>query len=218
MPITLHHCPQSRSMRILWLLHELGVEFELIEHGFGKNLRSAEFLALSPAGRIPALELDGKALFESGAITQVLCARFPEAGLGRVADDADWADWLIWLHFSETLSQHCAALTQQHIALYDDSMRSPTVMKLEAARLGKCYEVLENALSGRDYLLDSGFSAADISLGQAVYMGRHFTHTAPYPALSRWYARITARPGFEKSLPAPGSGLLYQQEFYEVKP
>lgn len=218
--ITLHHCHQTRSMRVLWLLNELGVEFELRIHPFDKSLRSAEFLSVSPAGRVPALELDGELLFESGAILQVLCARFPEAGLGRATDDPDWPEWLVWLHFAETLSQHTAALTQQHVVLYEDHMRSPIVMKLEAARVGKCFDAIEARLStpleNRDHLLTSGFSAADIAVGQAVYMARHFARLDPWPELSAWYARITSRPAFAASLPPNGTERLLEREFYEV--
>lgn len=218
--ITLHHCHQTRSMRVLWLLNEMGVEFELRIHPFDKSLRSAEYLSVSPAGRVPALEIDGEVLFESGAILQVLCARFPDAGLGRTPDDPDWPEWLVWLHFAETLSQHTAALTQQHVALYEDHMRSPIVMKLEAARIGKCFDAIEARLStpveNRDYLLTSGFSAADIAVGQAVYMARHFVRTEPWPELSAWYVRITDRPGFAAALPGEGSERLYRREFYEV--
>jgi glutathione S-transferase len=128
--------------------------------------------------------------------------------------DPERRDWLVWVHFSETISQHAAALTQQHVALYEDTMRSPIVMKLEAARLGKCYAALEGQLAGRDYLLDGGFSAADISCGQAVYMARHFARTGGFPAVSAWYERITTRKSFKASLPVGGG--LYAQDFYEV--
>ena len=218
--IRLHHCPQTRSMRALWLLNELGVPFEIVAHPFDKSLRMPEYLALNPAGRVPALEIDDEVIWESGAILQVLCARFPEAGLGRVPDDADWADWLIWLHFAETISQHTAALTQQHVALYDDAMRSPILMKLEAARLRKCYAAIEGQLAApmdkRDCLLASGFSAADIAVGQAVYMARHFATLDGFPETAAWYRRLAARPAFQASLPPPGSELLYQREFYEA--
>ncbi len=60
MKITLHHCPQTRSMRTLWLLNELEVPFQLRSYPFDRTLRSAEFLSLSPAGRVPALEIDGE--------------------------------------------------------------------------------------------------------------------------------------------------------------
>ena len=216
----LHHCHQTRSMRVLWLLNELGVEFELRVHPFDRSLRSPEFLTRSPAGRVPALDLDGEILFESAAILQVLCARFPESGLGREPDDPDWPEWLVWLNFAETLSQHVAALTQQHIVLYDDAMRSPIVMKLEAARAAKCFDAIEARLStpieNRDNLLTSGFSAADIAVGQAVYMARHFVRIEPWPELTRWYGRITARPAFQAALPPEGAELLYEREFYEA--
>jgi glutathione S-transferase len=118
------------------------------------------------------------------------------------------------VHFSETVSQHSAALTQQHVMLYEDSMRSPIIMKLEAARLKKCYAALEARLEGRAYLLDGGFSAADVSVGQAVYMSRHFARLTEFPALSAWYDRISARPAFQAALPVEGERLLYAEPFY----
>ena len=96
-------------------------------------------------------------------------------------------------------------------------MRSPIVMKLEAARLRKCYDAIEARLStpleNRDYLLTSGFSAADVSVGQAVYMARHFAALDQYPETTKWYARITERPAFKASLPESGGG-LYDKDFY----
>ena len=212
--IRLHHVHQSRSMRTLWLLNELGVTFDLKVWPFDKTLRSDEFLALNPAGRVPALEIDGRVLWETGAITEYLCERFPEAGLGRAVGNTERADWLIWVHFAETLSQHGAALTQQHVALYDDSMRSPIVMRLEAKRLEKCYAAIEERLTGRDYLLDSGFSAADVSVGQAVYMCRHFARIEEFANVSTWYERITGRAAFKASAPGPGDQTLYDRDFY----
>lgn len=209
--IRLHHAPQTRSMRNLWLLHELGVPFEVQVWPFDKSLRSDAFLALNPSGRVPALELDGRCVFETAAITQVLCEKF-DALMGD-----DRVDWLVWLNFAETISQHAAALTQQHVALYDPAMRSPIITQLEPRRLGKCYDALEGRLRGRDYLAGS-FSAADISCGQAVYMALHFAAIGERPALEDWYARITAREGFKASLPQKGETLLYGQDFYEALP
>lgn len=214
--ITLHHCHETRSMRTLWLLNELGLDFRLVVHPFDKSLRAPEHLARSPAGRVPALEIDGEVLWESGAIAEYLCERFPEAGLGRPPGDPERAQWLIWVHFAETVSQHAAALTQQHVALRDDAMRSPIVMQLEAKRLEKCYAALEGRLEGRAYLLDSGFSAADIGCGQAVWLGRRFAHVEPFPNLAAWQERITARPAFTASLPPEGAPRLYARDFYEA--
>ncbi|MFT6674630.1 MAG: glutathione S-transferase [Sulfitobacter sp.] len=207
-------------MRTLWLLNELDVDFQVMLHSFDKSLREPEYLTLSPAGRVPALEIDGERMFETGAITQYLVERFSADRLGRPENDPDRMAWLVWVHFAETISQHAAALTQQHIALREDHMRSPIVMKLEAARIAKCYDALEARLStpveNRDYLLTSGFSAADISVGQAVYMSRYFVTLENHPAVADWYARITAREGFKKSLPDGGG--IYEQDFYPPWP
>ena len=219
--IVLHHVPQSRSMRVLWLLHELEVNFQVAIHPFDKSLRQPEFLSLSPAGRVPALEIEGERMFESGAIMEYLCERFSPERKGRATGTPDRMAWLTWLHFAETVSSHAAALTQQHILLYDDKMRSPHVMKLEAARLAKCYEAIEARLStpieNRDYLLTSGFSAVDVAVGQAVYIGKHFAKIDAFPELSAWYERISERASFQASLPQ-GEQRIYEQEYYAPWP
>lgn len=216
--IRLHHCHQTRSMRSLWLLYELGLEFELVVHPFDKSLRSAEYLVINPTGRVPALEINGETICESGAIAEALCEYAPHAALGRAVGDPERNAWLNWVHFAETISQHAAALTQQHIALYADHMRSPVIMNLEAKRLAKTYQTVEAALQGRDYLLASGFSAADIGVGQAIYMGRHFTTLDQTPAVQSWYDRITAREAFAKALPPDGVVGLYARPFYAPWP
>lgn len=208
--IRLHHCPQTRSMRSLWLLHELGVEFDVVTYPFDKTLREEPYRSLNPTGRVPTLEIDDVVLTESGAIAEYLCERVPQAGLGRYPSHAERPMWLNWIHFAETISQHTAALTQQHIALYDDSMRSPIIMQLEAKRLAKTLATLEQRLEG-DYLL-SGFSAADIGVGQAVYMARHFVALDPFPRVADWFVRLEARDAYQRALPeAPG---LYARDFY----
>lgn len=208
--IRLHHAHQTRSMRSLWLLHELGLDFDLVIRPLDKTLRQEPYRSLNPTGRVPTLEIDGHVLTESGAIAEYLCERFPQAGLGRDPGHVERAAWLNWIHFAETISQHSAALTQQHIVIYADHMRSAVVMQLEAKRLAKTLATVEEALQG-DYLL-SDFSAADIGVGQAVYMAQHFVRLDPFPKLRIWFDRITARDAFAKSVPeAPA---LYAKPFY----
>lgn len=208
--IRLHHCPGTRSMRSLWLLYELGVEFDLVTYPFDKTLRQEPYRSLNPTGRVPTLEIDGTVITESGAITEYLCERFPDAGLGRGPGHAERVAWLTWVHFAETISQHTAALTQQHIALYEDHMRSPIITQLEAKRLAKTLATVEAGLSGDTLLAD--FSAADIGVGQAVYMAQHFVRLDGFPRLAAWFARMEARPAYQKARPdGPG---LYAQDFY----
>jgi glutathione S-transferase len=214
--ITLYHVPQSRSMRVLWLLNELDVEFRLVEMPFDGSLGTEEFLTRSPAGRVPALEIEGERMFESGAMVEYLCERFPERGMGRLPGAMDRMAWLVWVHFAETVSQHAAALTLQHVVLGEDG--NDAVKRIERARLTQCYAAIEARLStpveNRDYLLTGGYSAADICVGQAVYMARHFVPTGEFPELSAWFERITERQSYHDALPGETSSRMYAQDFY----
>jgi glutathione S-transferase len=215
--IRLHHCHQARSARVLWMLEEIGCDYELVVHAFDASLRDPGYLAKNPVGRVPALEIDGETWFESLAILELLSERFPQAGLGRAAGSPERAEFLIWLHFSETMAVQVQALTLQHIRLFEDWMRSPVLMKLEARRLAVCFRALEAHLSdGREWVLRGGFSAADIALGYAVDIGRRFARIDGFPALTNWLGRATARPGFAATVPPEGAELIYARDFYEV--
>ena len=214
--IRLHHCKGTRSDRTLWLLYEIGVAFDLVVHPFDKSLRAPDYAALNPAGRVPALEIDGAVMTETGAIAEYLCETFPECGLGRFAGDGDRRDWLVWIHFAETVSQHCAALTQQHVAIYPASERSALIMSLESRRLTRVLSVIEGRLTQSGaYLLASGFSAADIGVGQAVDMARRFVDLSQFPQVAAWHARLFARPAAQRLAKVAGAG-LYDREFYAV--
>jgi len=215
--IKLHHVPQARSFRTLWLLNGMGLEFEVAYHSFfDKSLRHPGYLALSPAGRVPALEIDGRVLFESGAITEYLVETRAEAGLGRLPGHFERPDWLEWLHYAETIGQHIAILTQQHIVLREDWMKSPVVMKLEAKRLEKALEVVERVVAQRDYLLPSGFSAVDTNIGYGVRMARYFVPADLMPSVAAYYERLAARPAFRKAVEMDGEPQIYLNDFYPV--
>lgn len=212
--IRLHHVAQARSFRILWLMEEMGLDFEVVRRSFfDKSLRSPEYLAISPAGRVPALEIDGQVIYESGAITEYLCAT-RKRQFGRAQGEADWVDWLEWLHFAETIGQHLAALTQQHIALREDWMRSATVMRLEAKRLEKALEVVETGLGAHDWLLPSGFSAVDCAVGYGAMIARHFVSFERLPRVAGWLARSEAREAFGRAAARDGEAEIYRRAFY----
>jgi glutathione S-transferase len=212
----LHHGWESRSTRSLALLYEMGLEFELVIHSFRKPLYNDEYRQLSPAGRVPALEDGDVTIFETGAITEYLVETYPESGFGRPVGDPEHWQWVQWLHFAETIGQHLATLTQHHVVLREDWMKSPTVMKYEAMRLRRTLGVLEEALQGQDYLLASGFSAVDTNIGYSVYGAARFVRFDELPNVAAYLARLMARPAFQKALPTKGAERLYNKDFYEV--
>jgi glutathione S-transferase len=143
-------------MRSLWLLNELQIPFELIDMPFDLSvMRSPDYLAVHPLGRVPCLVEGDFRLFESGAIAEYLCERHPEGGLGRLGQDSERYEWLQWIHYSETMAVHAASLVQQRFFIATPD-RSAVIAKLEGRRLEKAVQVLEPRLIDRDYLLRSG--------------------------------------------------------------
>jgi len=196
----LYHCAGARSMRVVWLLAELGLPCERITLPFSMaGLRTPEYLAISPLGRVPCL-VDGElTLFESLAILQYLCERYDDGRLHRAPGHPERMAWLQWLHYGETVAVHAASLVQQRVFIAPEQ-RSPVVVKLESRRLYRAVEVLDRHLEGRDYLLASGFSAVDVAVGYSVHLGRQLAALDDLPRAADWYARLAARPAFRAAL------------------
>lgn len=200
----LYHCAGARSMRVAWLLEELGLDFELVTLPFSMaGLRTPEYLALSPLGRVPCL-IDGPlTLIESGAICQYLCETYDDGRLHRPPGHPERAAWLQWLHYAETIAVHAANLVQQRIFIAP-AERSATVVKLESRRLRKAIEVIEQVLAAHDHLLPSGFSAVDIAVGYSIHLARELIALDDLPAVTAYHARLAARPAFQRSdAPSP---------------
>lgn len=215
--IRLHHVPSSRSFRVLWLLEELGLDCELISYSIRDgSLRDPAYLAKSPAGRVPALEIDGEVIFESSAILQILCERHPQVGLAPEPGAPERARYLELMGFAETMASLIENLNMQHLFLRDPSQASPVVLKLITARLATALAALEGMLGDHDYLLASGFSAADAMMGFNLFVAPYYVKLDPFPGLQAYRARLEARPGFVAARARDGEQTFYSQDFYPV--
>lgn len=101
--ITLHHLNKSRSKRIIWLLEEIGQPYEIKAYQRDKdsNLAPPELKAIHPLGKSPVIEIEGKIIAESGAITEYLCQKFKKEMIPE-KDTQDYIDYLQWIHFAES--------------------------------------------------------------------------------------------------------------------
>ena len=212
--IRLHHTPGSRSLRILWLIEEMGLECQIHSYSLTDgSLRTPEFLALSPAGRIPALEIEGEVIFESGAIVEYLTEL-----TGRLAPaprTPERAAFLSWVHFAETQANILQALNIHHIFLRPATARSVPLMQLDTKRLAVTMKALERHLEGREWLL-SEFSAADCMLGFNLDAMFRFVRAEGFPAIMAYRARAQARPAYQRALARAGGDAIYAKDFYEV--
>lgn len=215
--IRLHHVPSSRSFRVLWLLEELGLECELVPHSIRDgSLRDPSYLAKSPAGRVPALEIDGEVIFESAAILQILCERHPQAGLIPDPGASERARYLELMAFAETMASLIENLNMQHLFLRDPSQASPVVIKLITARLSSTLAALQGMLGDHDYLLASGFSAADAMMGFNLFAAPYYVKLDPFPDLQAYRDRLETRPAFMAARARDGEQNFYTQDFYPV--
>lgn len=152
MTLRLHHVTGSRSIRVLWLLEELGLACDLHIHAItDKALRDPMFKTLFPAGRIPALEIDGHAVWKSGAIVRYLTER--DGRLAPPPGSADRAPFLSWIHLSETQANIIRTPNNQHVFLWPPSARSVPLMRLDSPRLAMTARAVDDNLAGQDMML-----------------------------------------------------------------
>lgn len=218
--ITLHHVPYGRSFRVLWLLEEIGVArfggLEIVEHRIGSaEMRQSDLARISPAIRIPAIVHDGLEMSESGAIVQHLCeTHAPE--LMPAAGDPERPAWLQWLHFAETQASLIENLNLQMVFLRPPAKPSPVVVKLTVARLRQTLAGLEARLVRDNWLLPSGFSAADVMMGFNLFAAPFYVDLEPFPRLRAYKARMEARPAYRRAVAREGPQSFYAQDFYPV--
>jgi glutathione S-transferase len=214
--IRLHHAPLARSFRVLWLLEELGLDYEVTYYSIRDgSMRTPEFRALSPAGRVPVLEHEGDIWFESGAIVQLLCEGNPQAGLAPAPGTRERARYLEMQNYSETVGCLLENLNMNLVFLRPPARPSVPVVKLLHARLRASLAAMEARIEG-DYLLPSGFSAADIMFGYGFELARYFVELDAYPRLVAYWERLRARPACRRARARDGEQDMFGQDFYPV--
>lgn len=202
--LKVHHLTHSRSQRILWLVEELGLDYELVIHPRDPvTVRSpASLFKVHPLGKGPTIEHDGKALTESGAIIDYITRRVAGGKLSVPDASPEFADYCFWLHYAE------------------GSAMGPVVFDLLDGMTGKgCGEALRgffmneiehsfafigDVLSRQDYFLECGFSAADINMTWVLELSEPCGHIEGRPVLAAYLKRMQARPAYQRAMAKGG--------------
>jgi glutathione S-transferase len=194
----LHHQPRSRSTRVLWLLEELGIPFDLTV--MSRDVKQTpEYWALHPLGRAPVLEEEGGPVFESAALILHIADQNLEAALIAPLGSHARALQYQWCFFAMTESE--VALMEIARQLWSDSANpDPGIIERAAARFVTAAGVIEAALGDDDYLVGDSFSVADIVVGSVLGFARSGELTELPAGVVRYVDLLEARPARQRAV------------------
>jgi glutathione S-transferase len=202
--LTLHHLNDSRSQKILWLLEELELPYEIISYQRDPVMLVGPpaLKALHPLGKSPVLDDDGQLLCESGAITQYLLALY---GAGRFTPDPTGPDqmrFLECLYFAVSAGMNPIMIKvyARAFGLEDSPMDAAATEELERG-LG----YIGIMLGDRDWLMGDLFTAADIQMSFIPELARAVGAAGNHPQIEAWQRRLYARPAFHRSIARGGT-------------
>lgn len=201
--IIVHHLNNSRSQRILWLLEELGLPYEIkrYQRDPKTNLAPPELKAIHPLGKSPVIEDDGQVLIESAAIIDYLIRRH---GHGRLQPDpasATYDKYMQWLHFAEG-SAMLPLMLNLYVGRLGDA-GAPLHPRIES-EVANYLGYLNDVLGQAPYLVGDELSGADIQMSFIGEIAKAQGKLQAYPNLAAWVANFQARPAYRKAVEQGG--------------
>jgi len=216
--IVLHHLNNSRSQRIIWLLEELQLDYEIkrYQRDAKTQLAPSELKHVHPLGKSPVIEDKGRVIAESGAIIDYLCRKYGKEWLPRRNSGA-YTDCQFWLHYAEG-----SVMPPLLLQLVFEKVKTapmpffirPIAKGIADKVLGSFvhpnikthFDFIEQHLADKKWFLGDAISAADIQmsfpLSAALSSDRKLLKT--YPHTAAWIRRFQARPAYQKALQKGG--------------
>jgi glutathione S-transferase len=168
--LTLHFSSNSRAQRVLWLLEELQLEYNLNKIKFHPSeLKSDEHRKRHPLGRVPVLEDEEITIYESGAIIEYLIARHSNGELKPDVTDPAFPNYLQWFHYCEGMIMPPMNTIVVHTLILPEERRNEEVLRQAKNLLTKALLPVNQLLEKNKYLIDK-FSGVDFMLGHSLYM------------------------------------------------
>jgi glutathione S-transferase len=206
--LVVHHLEHSRSLRVLWLLEELGLPYDVRRYARDANFRAPpELRAVHPLGRSPVLEIDGHVLAESGAIIEYLVER--EGGKLRPEEPEARLRYRFFLHYAEG-----SAMPPLLVQLLVDRIRAQQVPFFVKPITHKIADGIEQGFSGPAIATHFGFVESELST-RPYFAGQEFTPAdiqmiypvdaalqrgdGDWPSLRAWRDRVTARAAYQRA-------------------
>jgi glutathione S-transferase len=186
--------PMSRGRIARWMLEEVGVPYRTVVLDYASSMKAPEYLAINPMGKVPAITHRGVTVTEGAAICAYLADAFPEAGLAPPPASPERGTYYRWLMFACGPVE--SAVTNKSLGF-----EVPAERKAMAGYgcLGDTLDALEQAVSGRPYIVGDRFSAADVYVGAQIGWGMMFGSIDKRPAFEAYWAGISQRPAAKRA-------------------
>jgi glutathione S-transferase len=193
---TLYHAPRTRSIRVRWLLEEMGLPYKLEPVQFAQRPAGDEAYAeIHPLRKVPAFTDGDTVVLESLATLQYILGRYGPSPLEIRPDEPDYGRYLQWLHFGEAGMIMPVSLLLAHTALLPEDKRDPAMVAWARAETDKLIDCLSShAIGEREFIAGDRFTAADISVGYMFYLLKIIRQFGDAPDnLKAYFKNLTQR-------------------------
>jgi len=191
----LYHCKDARSLRPLWALEEMGLDYELINMDFPPRFSYPGYLDISPMGTVPAF-VDGElTMTESTGICQYLTDKYGPSELAMRPEEAEYGNYLDWLYRSDATLTFPQTIVLRYSKLEPEERKLPQAVADYSQWYLSRLKAVERALEGKDFLVGNRFTLADIAVTYALFLGTTLGLDQRYkPNCKRYLAQMMERP------------------------
>ena len=207
MALKLWHCANSRSMRPLWTMEEMGLDYELEVMQFPPRFLHAGYTDINPIGTVPFFTDDAGGadsmiqMTESAGISQYLVDRYGPTSLAVGANEPGYGDYLNWLHRSDATLTFPQTLVLRYTILEPEATRLPKVAEDYTKWFYSRLRSVELATAHNEFLVANRFTIADIAVGFALQLSESLGLADGFkPNTKAYYERLKARPAFQKAI------------------
>jgi glutathione S-transferase len=201
--LVVHHLNDSRSQRILWLLEELDVPYEIKHYARNATTRLAppELKAVHPLGKSPVITDGDITVAESGAIVDYIVRKYGAGRMGVPVGTPEGETYNEWLHYAEG-----SAMLPLMLNMYTGRLGeagAPLQPRIQS-EMANHLSYVEGALAGRDWLMGKDLTGADIQMSFVGEVARAMGQMDKYPNIKRWVETFQARPAYQAALEKGG--------------
>jgi len=200
--IKVYFASKTRAVRIIWLLEELNLPYELHRLNFSpKDLKSEEYRKVHPLGRVPVFEDGNVLIYESGAIIEYILTKYRNGGLKPTAIAETFPKYLQWFHYCEgMIMPPINTIMVQKFFLAEEKKIQQTLEQAERLLINTLKPV-NFELSAKNFLIGN-FSAADIMTGHACYQAETLGYVDKdnFPFIYKYIEKLKSRQAFDKAI------------------